>query len=139
MNKLLPLLTLATLSAGSAYAQFNLVQTKIQSPGGWRLVGITRNADASWIKPSTVKGDASSRSVEKISAHPDKATKLSETIVYIDCPKALQRQAFRLTPFAKSQPLVINQGSVWETIGKLICPTGTYGTAAPGRPAAPLR
>ena len=139
MNKLLFLLTLATLSAGPAYAQFNLVETKIQSPGGWRLVGITRNADIWWIKPSTVKGDASSRSVEKRSALPDKSLKLSETIVYIDCPKAVQRQSSLINPFAKSPPLVISQGSVWETIGKLICPTGTYGTAASGRPAAPLR
>ena len=135
MNKLLSLLTLATLSAGPAYAQFYLVQTKIQSPQGWRLVGINNNATVFWIKPSSVRGDASDRSVLKISLNPD-AKQTLKSWVHYNCGAAIQWQS---TSRVKSRPLVIKKGSVWETIGKLICPPGTYGTAASVRPAAPLR
>ena len=132
-------LALALACAGPVQAQqgWNFRNTVIQkSPDGWRLVGMTRNAVVWWIKPSSIKGDASKRSVRKMVVDPDSPLKLSESWVHIDCPKAIQTQSSGLR---STQPLLINKGSVWETIGKIICPAGTYGTASGLRPQAPLR
>lgn len=139
MKVLSPLLLLPFLTALPATAQLDLTQTLIQSPRGWRLVGINGNAGVWWIKPSTIKGDVNNRMVQKLSVLPDTVAKISESWVHIDCPRAVQRQSLLLNPFAQSPPLTINQGSVWETIGKLICPPGTYGTARLSRPVPPSR
>lgn len=116
----------------------NLRENVIQSPQGWRLVGINRSAVIFWIQPASVQGDAANRSVLKISVNPDNPTSLSRSRVYFNCPTATQVQVSVLNPLDRTKPLLINQGSVWETIGRIICPSGTYGSAALSRPQAPL-
>lgn len=138
MKKLFYLLLLPALSAGSAFSQqLNLLETVIQSPGGWRLIGVNREALVFWIQPSEAKGDATDRAVPKVSVAPDRDPVVGW--VHINCPKALMWQSEAVSPHRKTPQLLINQGSTWETIGKVICPPGTYGAAALDRPVAPPR
>ena len=114
-------------------------ETIVQSPQGWRLVGINSKSTIWWIKPSTVKGAATDRTVLKLSFDPDRPTKLSESRVHINCITAQQQQSNPLGSQVRTPPLVINQGSTWESIAKIICPPGTYASGASARPLAPLR
>ena len=103
-------------------------ETFVQSPQGWRLVGININASVWWIKPSTVKGTAADRSVLKLSLDPDRPARLSESRVHINCITAQQQQSHPLKSQVRTSPLAINQGSTWESIALIICPAGTYAT-----------
>ena len=114
-------------------------ETFVQSPQGWLLVGININATVWWIKPSTVKGTAVDRTVLKLSLDPDRPTKLSESQVHINCVTAQQQQSHPSESQVRTPPLAINQGSTWESIAKIICPSGTYASGALARPLAPLR
>ena len=114
-------------------------ETIVQSPQGWRLVGINSKSTIWWIKPSTVKGAATDRTVLKLSFDPDRPTELSESRVHINCITAQQQQSNPLGSQVRTPPLVINQGSTWESIAKIICPPGTYASGASARPLAPLR
>ena len=120
-------------------AEMDYRETFVQSPKGWRLVGININASAWWIKPSTVKGIASDRTVLKLSLDPDKPTKLSESQVHINCVTAQQQQSHPSESQVRTPPLAINQGSTWESIAKIICPSGNYASGALARPLAPLK
>lgn len=114
-------------------------ETFVQSPQGWRLVGININASVWWIKPSTVKGTAADRSVQKLSLDPDRPARLSESRVHINCITAQQQQSHPLKSQVRTPPLAINQGSTWESIALIICPAGTYASGTLARPLAPLR
>jgi hypothetical protein len=141
MRALVLLLSSLAAVTAPAYALDlnNLRESVIQSPQGWRLVGINRNAMVFWIQPASVQGDAANRSVLKISVDPGNPTNLSRSRIYFNCPAATQVQVSVLNPLDRTKPLTINQGSVWETIGRIVCPPGTYGSAATGRPQAPLK
>jgi len=89
MKKLFYLLLLPALSAESAFSQqLNLLETVIQSPGGWRLIGVNREALVFWMQPSEAKGDATDRAVPKASAAPG---------------RRLRRSSARLAPMAQQQ------------------------------------
>ena len=120
-------------------AEMDYRETFVQSPQGWGLVGININASVWWIKPSTVKGTAVDRTVLKLSLDLDRPTKLSESQVHINCVTAQQQQSHPSESQARTPPLAINQGSTWESIAKIICPSGTYASGALARPLAPLR
>jgi len=131
---------LASTAASASPTDMNSIRrTVVQSPQGWRLVEINRNAMVFWIQPASIQGDAANRSVLKISVNPDNPTSLSRSRVYFNCPAATQVQVAVNNPLVRTPPLLINQGSVWETIGRIVCPPGTYGNAAPNRPQAPLK
>jgi hypothetical protein len=70
--------------------------------------------------------------------NPDRATP-SHSRVHVNCKTAQQWQSDLLVPLRRIPPETINQGSVWESIAKMICPAGTYNTTFPARPIAPLK
>jgi hypothetical protein len=111
----------------------------LQSPGGWRLVGINSKAAVWWIKPSTVTGDATDRSVLKLSINPDRPTRLLQSRVFINCKTAQMQQTLSADSQIRTPSLLINKGSTWDTIAKAICPAGSYSKLGLFQPSAPLK